>query len=400
MQSAEHFALWIVLLLSAAHGAMDKNIENIIVPLLPGQVAIKDWGIFHLTPTMDVIHKVLDDYVEAGMIEYKIDDNGIYIITIINCRKYQYPSDATLKIGYIRLYSSILEKQHIMYTCKRLLLWVVVLLRVNHEASSCILHGKRRYLQPGECKLGSIELANKIPISTSTISATLARFEEYEMIEYDPSSQGSRVRVINWTKYQLQHDQDTGNTPEATRKHPGNTPEVPRKHPGTNNNKNENNTDNDVYIYSTTFNAISKVLNLGGKPPTPKQQDFIDKWIGEYMFSDDIIICAFNRAKDNGITNVNFKYVDTILDNWHKAGVRTIKDIEKADQEYKEKKKTSKKINNTYYKKNSFTDFTQATTEDFYKAYDENLGYTNEAVPSLQEIMELEESIRARKEKN
>ena len=287
MQSAEHFALWIVLLLSAAHGAMDKNIENIIVPLLPGQVAIKDWGIFHLTPTMDVIHKVLDDYVEAGMIEYKIDDNGIYIITI-----------------------------------------------------------------------------------------------------------------INWTKYQLQHDQDTGNTPEATRKHPGNTPEVPRKHPGTNNNKNENNTDNDVYIYSTTFNAISKVLNLGGKPPTPKQQDFIDKWIGEYMFSDDIIICAFNRAKDNGITNVNFKYVDTILDNWHKAGVRTIKDIEKADQEYKEKKKTSKKINNTYYKKNSFTDFTQATTEDFYKAYDENLGYTNEAVPSLQEIMELEESIRARKEKN
>lgn len=151
-------------------------------------------------------------------------------------------------------------------------------------------------------------------------------------------------------------------------------------------------------MYNATFNAISKVLNLGGKPPTPKQQDFIDKWIGEYMFSDDIIICAFNRAKDNGITNVNFKYVDTILDNWHKAGVRTIKDIEKADQEYKEKKKTSKKINNTYYKKNSFTDFTQATTEDFYKAYDENLGYKNEAVPSLQEIMELEESIRARKE--
>ena len=79
------------------------------------------------------------------------------------------------------------------------------------------------------------------------------------------------------------------------------------------------------------------------------------------------------------IQKADFKYTDGILDNWHKSGIKTLLDVEKADEIYAKNKadKNSQKNNsnsgsyrynttsssvNGYVKKNQFNTFRQRDT--------------------------------------
>ena len=69
------------------------------------------------------------------------------------------------------------------------------------------------------------------------------------------------------------------------------------------------------------------------RKPTPEQQMIFDEWITK-GFDTDLIACACERAVDQG-KPLTVKYVNGILGNWEKAGIKT---REQAKSEFSNKK--------------------------------------------------------------
>ena len=87
---------------------------------------------------------------------------------------------------------------------------------------------------------------------------------------------------------------------------------------------------------SHTFTAkMTTEFGLKRKP-TPEQQMIFDEWIAK-GFDTDLIACACERAVDQG-KPLTVKYVNGILGNWEKAGIRT---REQAKSEFSNKKSGS-----------------------------------------------------------
>lgn len=129
--------------------------------------------------------------------------------------------------------------------------------------------------------------------------------------------------------------------------------------------------------YNTAYTAISKAFGLGRSLAMIEKQ-FVERWQKEWMIDLSVIIEACNRTMLK-IQKADFKYTDGILDNWHKAGIKTLLDVEKADQIYAKQKSETKmpksnsksnnykynaanNSNNNYIKKNQFNTFQQRNT--------------------------------------
>ena len=124
--------------------------------------------------------------------------------------------------------------------------------------------------------------------------------------------------------------------------------------------------------YNTAYTAISKAFGLG-RPLAIIEKQFVERWQKEWMIDLSVIIEACNRTMLK-IQKADFKYAEGILDNWHKSGIKTLLDVEKADEIYSKHK--SEKSNNSqknyrynannsggsYIKKNQFNTFQQRDT--------------------------------------
>lgn len=90
--------------------------------------------------------------------------------------------------------------------------------------------------------------------------------------------------------------------------------------------------DKDIY---TIMNRLGK-----SNSPTPKELEFITRWIKDYGFSTDIIIEACERtvlATDKH----RFEYAEGILSSWKKQNVRHKSDIQGIDDLYQQRKKSA-----------------------------------------------------------
>lgn len=128
--------------------------------------------------------------------------------------------------------------------------------------------------------------------------------------------------------------------------------------------------------YNTAYTAISKAFGLG-RPLAMIEKQFVERWQKEWLIDLSVIIEACNRTMLK-IQKADFKYTDSILDNWHKTGIKTLLDVEKADRIYAQQKseknnqKETQKQNNykyntsvnsgSYVKKNQFNTFHQRDT--------------------------------------
>lgn len=83
---------------------------------------------------------------------------------------------------------------------------------------------------------------------------------------------------------------------------------------------------NDIY---------SKYEKELGRPLSPMESEIISKWLEEY--DEELIILALKEAIYNGTTN--FRYIDRIIFEWHKKGIKTEKDIIENRKKYKNDKK-------------------------------------------------------------
>lgn len=75
------------------------------------------------------------------------------------------------------------------------------------------------------------------------------------------------------------------------------------------------------------------------RKPTPKQQEFIDKW-QDLDIPLELITYAYEKTLEN-IDKLSFPYINSILETWIAAGYRTRKDVDTYDHKKTEDKKTA-----------------------------------------------------------
>lgn len=109
--------------------------------------------------------------------------------------------------------------------------------------------------------------------------------------------------------------------------------------------------------YEGKFNNYRLVLDFLGLKENElmkPQEDFLDKWFVKWEFSLEMVLEAC-RICSLRINEPNFSYIDGILSNWYKKGMKTVKEIETGDPKNKSK--------NVKFKApvNSFNSYTQRT---------------------------------------
>lgn len=95
-------------------------------------------------------------------------------------------------------------------------------------------------------------------------------------------------------------------------------------------------------IYNKNCFSILNAFGIKGRNPAPVELDFIKKWTGEYGFTLDIILEACNRTIAN-THKPDFKYADSILNNWLANKVHHLSDISRLDLAHQQEKESKKR---------------------------------------------------------
>lgn len=105
------------------------------------------------------------------------------------------------------------------------------------------------------------------------------------------------------------------------------------------------------------------------REPVDCEIEYVNTWMNDFGYGIDIITAACERTIMR-IHEPSFAYANTVLDGWHKAGVKNAKDIAAADEEYNKRKEEAssapipkKKSDNSAKaaSKNKFNNFEQRT---------------------------------------
>jgi len=82
-----------------------------------------------------------------------------------------------------------------------------------------------------------------------------------------------------------------------------------------------------------------------GRTLSPMEYEIINAWLdGDY--TEELVLLALKEAIYNGTTNL--RYIDRILHNWYKKGIRTASDVEKDKKNFQTKKVKSLEIFDSY----------------------------------------------------
>ena len=81
-----------------------------------------------------------------------------------------------------------------------------------------------------------------------------------------------------------------------------------------------------------------------GRTISPMEYEIINAWLDNNV-SEEVIILALKEAVYNGVNNL--RYIDKIISEWTKKGIKNAEDVEKSRIKFKkERKKTSDEILN------------------------------------------------------
>lgn len=89
-------------------------------------------------------------------------------------------------------------------------------------------------------------------------------------------------------------------------------------------------------LYTKNVYSILNAFGIKGRSAAPAEITYIKKWSDEYGFSLDIILEACNRTITN-THKADFKYADTILNNWLMKDVHHLTDITRLDLAHRQK---------------------------------------------------------------
>lgn len=88
--------------------------------------------------------------------------------------------------------------------------------------------------------------------------------------------------------------------------------------------------------FNAGYNQVSRAFALG-RALSPVETRYVDRWLDEWGMDLSVILEACNRTILK-LQHGDFKYCDGVLDKWHKGNVRTLQDIQEADERYERRK--------------------------------------------------------------
>lgn len=81
--------------------------------------------------------------------------------------------------------------------------------------------------------------------------------------------------------------------------------------------------------------------NEFGRSLSPIEYEIIKGWL-ESNFTEEIILLALKEAVYNGVFRLN--YIDKILFEWRKKGIKTKQDVQKNQRQFNERKKNTEEV--------------------------------------------------------
>lgn len=133
----------------------------------------------------------------------------------------------------------------------------------------------------------------------------------------------------------------------------------------------------DAAAHSQIYYSVMKALGITGRNLVDSEVSLINKWIGEYGFDIELVKAACSKTI-SAIQKPSFEYTDSILANWRKKDVHTLKDVEVLDANFAKANKasvtgssqgtnaangSSKPKSNNSSSKNKFNNFNQRNND-------------------------------------
>lgn len=129
--------------------------------------------------------------------------------------------------------------------------------------------------------------------------------------------------------------------------------------------------------HSQIYYSVMKALGITGRNLVDSEVSLINKWVGEYGFDIELVKAACSKTI-SAIQKPSFEYTDSILANWRKKDVHTLKDVEVLDANFAKANKasatgssqstnaangSSKPKSNNSSSKNKFNNFNQRNND-------------------------------------
>ena len=79
---------------------------------------------------------------------------------------------------------------------------------------------------------------------------------------------------------------------------------------------------------------LRTLFGMGGRALTPAEKKYFAAWLYEYKYGMDVIRRAYEVTVDTK-GSFNIRYMNSVLANWNKDGLRTVEDVERADAAFR-----------------------------------------------------------------
>jgi len=222
--------------------------------------------------------------------------------------------------GWIKLYRKI-RKSFVWTNSDQLKLWLLVLMKANHEPNKFLFNGKEVSVTSGQFVTGAHVLASEfnegVPrdkaVAWRSLWRWLKRFENEQMLTIKSNTKYSVITVLHWDEYQ-----STDNQVTSTRQSTDNQVTT---------NKNEKNEKNEKnVVVGDTNNPVNLWTDLWGFPNAIAQQD-LTEWRNE--FGDALVNYAINYAARRNVQSYGAdKYLFKVFDGWSNLGITTVEEAE------------------------------------------------------------------------
>jgi DnaD/phage-associated family protein len=91
--------------------------------------------------------------------------------------------------------------------------------------------------------------------------------------------------------------------------------------------------------------AARRIFGIGDRGFTQKEKNMIAKWFDSFGFGEDMLTAAFERCVA-ATGKLSLTYIDKILEKWSAAGIKTVQEADKADEDFETTKKAPRSKKN------------------------------------------------------
>lgn len=233
--------------------------------------------------------------------------------------------------GWISIYRSI--QDHWLWQEKPFSkgqAWLDLLLSANHQDKKIVFDSNLLEVKRGQFITSIRKLCDKWGWSNSKVKKFLDLLQDDEMITYKSDSKKTTINIVKYDDYQTLSDSKSDT--ETSQKRHRNDTETSQKH--TNDNVNNDNNDN-KYINNKEEVPNPLEVYQNNIYPMPGQVEIegIRNWSND--LGNELVTYAINVAAKNNVRN--WKYIERILMDWDRNGIKTIEQAKAYSQSRKKK---------------------------------------------------------------